>query len=348
MKNRNLLFFAALCFFLSSIEYAIPKIVPFFRLGLANLPIMLSLSVFSKKDTCILVFYKVFFQGLLSGTFFSYIFLFSLCGSFASCLAMMAVYSIFSQKKLASWISTSISGALANNLSTLFLAHFMLFGENTRLFAPVLLSISFFSSIFLGLFANAFCNHSIWWKEVSNGFSYITSKCKINDNTQYNIQFILSLILSSAAFITVTFAENFTITSSIMIFFILSCIISGNKIRISASIFMILSITMLELLVPNGKILLEFGKIKITQGALFYGLLKSTRLCSFVYISKFMIGRKFFFANSSKSYSTMIQILADLSKNISLNRKNFIKSIDDALLKSFHNETDETQSANPT
>ena len=37
--------FGALCFFLSAMEYMIPKPLPFLRLGLANLPIMLAVEV---------------------------------------------------------------------------------------------------------------------------------------------------------------------------------------------------------------------------------------------------------------------------------------------------------------
>ncbi|MDO4507705.1 MAG: Gx transporter family protein, partial [Spirochaetales bacterium] len=57
-----------------------PKPVPFFRLGLANLPIMLSFLCMTKKESTALIFLKVLLQGIISGTLFSYIFLFSLAG----------------------------------------------------------------------------------------------------------------------------------------------------------------------------------------------------------------------------------------------------------------------------
>ncbi len=42
---NKIAFFSALCFFLSAVEYAVPKPLPFFKIGFANLPILISLSV---------------------------------------------------------------------------------------------------------------------------------------------------------------------------------------------------------------------------------------------------------------------------------------------------------------
>lgn len=39
--------FGALCFFLSAIEFVIPKPLPFLRIGLANVPLILALDVLS-------------------------------------------------------------------------------------------------------------------------------------------------------------------------------------------------------------------------------------------------------------------------------------------------------------
>ena len=56
VNRRNVTaFFAALCLFLSAIEYVIPKPLPFMRLGLANMPIVLALYVLKRKELCVLV-----------------------------------------------------------------------------------------------------------------------------------------------------------------------------------------------------------------------------------------------------------------------------------------------------
>lgn len=54
MRSRLVAFFAALCLFLVAVEYAIPKPLPFLRLGLTNLPVILSLQndLVRRRKTC--------------------------------------------------------------------------------------------------------------------------------------------------------------------------------------------------------------------------------------------------------------------------------------------------------
>ncbi|MBQ3650093.1 MAG: Gx transporter family protein, partial [Treponema sp.] len=59
---RLLTFFASLCLYLSAIEYAIPKPLPFLRLGLANLPILLGLEVFPVATVLLLTLLKILLQ----------------------------------------------------------------------------------------------------------------------------------------------------------------------------------------------------------------------------------------------------------------------------------------------
>lgn len=174
MDYKKLSFFAALCFFLSAVETAIPKPVPFFRLGLANLPVMLSLVYMEKKETSFLIILKVLLQGIVSGTLFSYIFLFSLAGSSASGFGMMGLYALFeriSSKKtekprLISWIGLSLFGGLLNNIAQLVLAYFVMFGRSVKYIAPWMLLISFVTSLLLGIFACNFEEKSQWLKQL--------------------------------------------------------------------------------------------------------------------------------------------------------------------------------------
>ena len=85
-------FLAALCLLLSSVEYAIPKPLPFLRLGLANLPIILSLRKLSVRNVLLLTLLKIVGQAIISGTLFSYVFLLSASGSIASVCIMLFVF----------------------------------------------------------------------------------------------------------------------------------------------------------------------------------------------------------------------------------------------------------------
>lgn len=164
-KNNNaklITFFSALCLFLSVIEYAIPKPLPFMRLGLSNLPVILALTVLKKREILLLVFFKILAQGVISGTILSYIFVFSSAGSFSAALMMILVYSLFKSK--ISCLGISLAGALANNAAQIIVANFFLFGSNTKFIAPVLLITGFITGTFLGIFTEAFISKSRWYK----------------------------------------------------------------------------------------------------------------------------------------------------------------------------------------
>ncbi len=156
--------FAACALFLSTIEYMIPKPVPFMRLGLANLPLILALGIFKNREYFLLLLLKVLGQGLISGTIFSYIILFSLAGSLSSALIMLMIYTIFKDK--VSRVGISLGGALGSTISQLFISRIILFKEATYVIAPLFLFSGLISSIILGLFASEFINKSLWYSSL--------------------------------------------------------------------------------------------------------------------------------------------------------------------------------------
>ena len=167
-------FLVALCLFFATIENAIPKPLPFLRLGLANLPVIFSLFLLRKRDVFFLVLFKVVLQGIISGTIFSYIFLFSGVSSFSSALAMQILFLITkgdnstNERKFLkiSAIGLSLIGSLASTFSQLFLAKFFLFGENTKYIVPILLVSGLITGLFLGIFSEIFIQKSKWFETV--------------------------------------------------------------------------------------------------------------------------------------------------------------------------------------
>lgn len=165
----RLLFFSALCLFLSMVEYAIPKPLPFLRLGLANLPVLLAFSKLKIKDVVLLVVIKTLVQGLISGTLFSYVFLFSAAGSSAAAVAMGILYYCCVRNKkrpLVSLVGMSVAGALGNNGAQLLVARYLIFGEAARYIAPVLLCSGLVTGLLLGIFAQRFVSISQWYKSL--------------------------------------------------------------------------------------------------------------------------------------------------------------------------------------
>lgn len=166
--ERLLALLAALCMFLSLIEYLIPKPLPFIRLGLANLPILISLSFLSVRESFLLVLLKIFGQGLVNGTLFSYIFLFSLGGSLAAGFLMITAYHAL--KDYISLLGVSILGALGNNLIQILLARQIIFGKAALLMAPPFLIAGLLTSSLLGLFAIRFTESSEWVRRHQQSF----------------------------------------------------------------------------------------------------------------------------------------------------------------------------------
>lgn len=156
---------AALCLLLSTVEHMIPKPVPFFRIGLANLPILISLSLLSPKELLLLVMVKTIGQGVINGTLFSYVFLFSTAGGYASGIVMYGSYRLF--RGNASLVGLSILGALSSNLVQLGLAGVLLFGRSVLLIAPPQIAVGIASSISLGIVGSVFMERSKWFSRVS-------------------------------------------------------------------------------------------------------------------------------------------------------------------------------------
>ncbi|MCR4823072.1 MAG: Gx transporter family protein [Treponema sp.] len=169
-KEKKLIYFlAALCLFLSAVENAIPKPLPFMRIGLANLPVILGLFLLPYRKIFSIVIFKIFAQGIISGTLFSYVFIFSAGGSFASAFGMILIHSLFG--KYLSAIGICLFGAMVNNFAQLILSRFFLFGENTKYVAPLLLLTGLISGLILGLFVELFMRKSRWFSARKEEYS---------------------------------------------------------------------------------------------------------------------------------------------------------------------------------
>ena len=147
-KEQLLALYGAFCLFLSTIEFLIPKPVPFFRLGLANLPILLALRKESPRFILSLVGLKILGQALVNGTLFSYIFVFSTAGSLASGITMTILS--FLPARFLSLIGISVMGALSSNLVQILLARYFLLGEGAWLIGPPFLALGTITGILLG------------------------------------------------------------------------------------------------------------------------------------------------------------------------------------------------------
>jgi len=152
------------CMFLSAVDYMIPKPIPFLRVGIANLPILVGLDLLPVPLLLLVVVLKVIGQGLVGGTLFSYVFLFSAAGSFASALAMLAVRRLLGPA--ISLVGVGVIGALFGNAAQILLARLLIFGEGAWLIAPPFLAVGTVTAVLLGIFAQQFSMRSAWLKRL--------------------------------------------------------------------------------------------------------------------------------------------------------------------------------------
>ncbi len=337
MSRKKTAFYAALCLFLSAIEYAIPKPLPFLRLGLANLPIILALETLAFKEMILLIFLKIIGQALISGTIFSYIFVFSAAGSIASALTMICLHRVLKKSSLVSNITYSLSGALANNLAQILCSQVLIFGDNTKYIAPLLLVSGVITGLLLGIFTNKFVESSSWY-ELMQKTEYQGSEPVLKQNElavkykKANVFFMVSCILS---IVTLLLLDKVWIKWIIACTFLLVLEIKKKgKVKVFPSIIIVLSVTLFSLLDPSGKILWKCGILQITQDSLLGGLKKSANLVGMVYISQIFVSRKKSLPGKlGKFIDLVFAYFEQLTEvKLSFGKKNFISVVDNHLL----------------
>ncbi len=140
-----------LCIFLSAIEFVLPRPIPFFRYGLANIPILVALKHFRFLQVFYLVLIKVLGLAILNGTLVSYVFLFSLAGSLCSFLSMYGCIRVCASR--ISCIGLSVVGAFVSNGVQVLLAVYIIFGTKAIIILPLLIGMGMVSGLVVGICA---------------------------------------------------------------------------------------------------------------------------------------------------------------------------------------------------
>ncbi|MDR0585401.1 MAG: Gx transporter family protein [Treponema sp.] len=304
-----------LCFFLSAIEYLIPKPLPFMRLGLANLPLLLALDILGPADYFLLALLKTAGQGIISGSLFSYVFLFSLAGTFSSAALMFGIRRLMG--KHAGFAGIGCAGAMLSNGVQLLLARCFVFGAGLRFLAPPFLASGFISGAALGLFCEAFCRRSRWYAKHSGnvlgradagGDQIIVVSAaekaapappppsprrqaaeirRISRRRQWDGLFSGGGLFAAFLLMALLFLANRSTPSRILqfVFFCFLAWLSGKKIKPFTSALIMAGIVFCNLLAPYGKILAAWGPLRITEGSLWGGLGKALTLEGLVMLS---------------------------------------------------------------
>jgi heptaprenyl diphosphate synthase len=285
--DRELAFFGALCLFLSGLEFLVPKPLPFLRLGLANLPLLLALRLRSSGFVLALAGLKVLGQGIVQGTLFSYIFLFSSAGSLASVLAMLGLARIFEQRM--SLAGIGVLGAFASNAAQLVFARFFLLGEGAWSIAPPFLLAGTAAGFFLGILAQKMLEESAWVAVLAEGNPEAADRAAVPGTPEESRRAaILALCgLGAAAFLL--FTESMWIRLALAGAFALLASLCGARFRLLPNLAAALPLVLSQLLAPWGKIYFSLGSFPVTEGALLRGISKTATILGLVYISRLTV-----------------------------------------------------------
>jgi len=132
--------------------------------------------------------------------------------------------------------------------------------------------------------------------------------------------------------------EGLVFKAFLAAFFALLALLAGKRLRWGYFLVLVFSVCFFHLLSPRGKVLLEFGKMAITSGALESGLIRGLTLAGMIFLSlasvssdlRFpglfggLLGRTFFYFDS----------IIEGKKRLS--RKNFFLSLDELLIERFN------------
>lgn len=320
----------ALCFLLSTIEFMIPKPLPFLRVGLANIPIMLAITILPLRSFSLLVLIKIFGQALIGGTLFSWILLFSLAGTMASAATMYILKKLFREN--ISYIGICVAGAFASNTAQLVLATKVLFGESARLVAPPFILAGIMTGTILGLFANRFVSESRWFAAARNGSITYTEPGRIQDagtgKTSYP-----KLVLAVVLIITLLFSRTLYVTACITFFSIILLLIERKRIRILPAVLTTAGIIFFNLFVPFGKVLAQPFSFPVTEGALLLGIKKALVLEGMLFLSRWALNGTLPVFNSGvmSDLFSFLSILTSSRKKI--RRTQLVASIDDLMFE---------------
>jgi heptaprenyl diphosphate synthase len=330
----------------------IPKPLPFIRLGLANMPLIVAVDMLPVNHFALLVFIKILGQGLITGTLFSYVFMFSLAGTLASGTVMYLLGRGRGGGRIG-FIGISTAGALLSNGVQLALARLFIFGEGVQFIAPPFLGLGLLTGIVLGLFCEIFTARSVWYRTCRGlpGRAAVLpavpprlprperdQAAPLRGNSGGNRRMLFpggDLLLAGFIMLTAFLFNPSTLTRGIQfLFFGLYARLTGKKIRPLFTLSIMAAVVFCNLLVPYGRILAEFGPFRLTQGSLLSGLHKAITLEGLFFLSRAVIGPDlrfpgrfgFFIGESFRLFERLMEQKGRIT------RTRFIEGIDALLL----------------
>lgn len=299
-RSELVAFLGGVAMFLSTIEFLIPKPVPFFRVGLSMVPLLIGSRYLRFSELMALLILKVLTQALVNGTLFSYVFIMSLGGTLASTLVMYALAKL--PEASLGFVGISLAGAMASTSFQIVYAVSVVFGTSSWVIAPVLYAIGLPAGLVLGLFTQVFAQRSRWLGNQFRGADHRLSGelHQVTALPSHWTQPSLLLQLAGPRFwlgvAALGFAPLFLVDAiiariALLVLWYVGARLSGKRIRHVYFIWLATIIIIFSLAEPSGLVLLQVGPLTVTEGALLRGIGRASGLISSVFFSLFAVQR---------------------------------------------------------
>lgn len=272
-QKSSIAYLAAHSLYLTYTEAMLPKVVPFFRLGLGNIVILLALDL-NLSSFLLLTLIKTITACMMNGTLFSPFFIISMAQSFGSGLLMYGLNKI--RKNWISIYGISLCGSAFSSIIQILLCSLYLKTGVLKLLGPMLLF-----SIFSGILTAALSQTL----KIQRDPPDISQTQFLGEPTKKSkIIFMIVSVVISSVFIFII--NNIYVLAVAMIISFVAQLLCKRKIKMLPHISMWIFVILSCLFIPEGKVLYSLGKISITSGALLNGICKSLKLSAVMALSQ--------------------------------------------------------------
>ena len=300
---------AALTLIFSYAELMIPRVLPFFRLGLGNTALLMGLALdLTFPAFMLLSVVKAVAANLMAGTLSSPFFLVSFAQSIVSALIMFGLKRACRpgtenrSRRLLSLYGISFCGASASAVVQIALSSLYLGQGTWSLLGPMLLFnlMSGFITAWIAEILGSTGGGSIPLARTSllatpsagTPLRCLRSKLGYNapDTTGSHEasrpRNIIRLVIILAAAASVFFIKNTVVLCGFLLLSFIAQKIVGKKILLLPHLSLWLFVLITSVFFPNGRVLFNVFGFSITEGALLNGLQKALRLSSVAALSQ--------------------------------------------------------------
>lgn len=279
-NKERLAFLVSLSMVFSYAEMFLPRFVPFFKLGLANVVVLLSLDL-SLHSFLILNCLRLLLNAVLSGILFSPFFLTSFAQGLASSLFMFALYRVIKNRKFLGLYGISVAGAAISNIVQILTSQLYLGKEISNLIGPMLL-FAIPSGLFIAFLALHLHIPQTPPELVilrKNESQQISEKSNKNEPVLVGLFILLSIIF-------VMMTENLFCLACLFVFSLVMQRLCGKRIFILPYLGLWFFILACSLLTPEGRVLFKFIGISLTDRAIILAVQKALKLSIIMSLSQ--------------------------------------------------------------